>query len=346
VGRIKKLLNTLYVTTQGALLARERETVVVRVDREDIVQIPILTLESIVCFGHVMCTPPLMQLCCERGVCISFMSESGRFWARVEGPVSGNVLLRREQYRWADDAAKSAEIARSVVIAKIANCRIVLLRHLRDHPHAAGGPHVDAAVRYLGRVLDQLRSPQPLDAIRGHEGDAARAYFDVFDHLITTQKEDFAFRERSRRPPLDAVNALLSFLYALVTNDVAAGLESVGLDPAVGYLHRDRPGRLGLALDLVEELRPVLADRTALSLINRQQVRRGDFKVTEAGAVIMEDDTRKLVLSTYHKRKQEEIRHPFLGEQVSVGLLPFVQALLLGRHMRGDLDAYPSFAWR
>lgn len=344
---VRQLLNTLYVTTQGAYLSREGETVLVRVERETRLRVPIHTLGGIVCFGQVSCSPPLMQLCGERRVAISFLSEYGRFWARVDGSVSGNVLLRREQYRRADDLAKSAEIARAVVIAKVANSRTVLLRALRDHADNAGAQPLRDGVRRMGHILNALKDEQiPLDSVRGREGEAARTYFSVFDHLVTAQKENFFFRERSRRPPLDNLNALLSFLYTLLRHDVAAALESVGLDPAVGYLHRDRPGRPGLALDLMEEFRPFLADRMALSVINRQQVRGKDFRKTETGAVFMDDNVRKEVLVAYQKRKQEEIRHPFLGEQVKVGLLPFIQAMLLARYLRGDLDGYPPFFWK
>lgn len=343
---MRHLLNTLYVTTQGAYLSREGETVLVRVDHETKLRVPIHTLGGIVCFGQVSCSPPLMGFCGERNVALSFLSEHGKFFARVQGPVSGNVLLRREQYRRADSQEFSARIARSVVLGKLANCRTVLLRGIRDHAENPQVPALRAAAVRLGRLLEDLRQPAPLDAIRGLEGDAARTYFDVFDHLVTTQKEEFFFCERSRRPPLDNMNALLSFFYTLLAHDVTAALETVGLDPAVGYLHRDRPGRPSLALDLMEEFRPVFADRLALSLVNRQQIRGRGFTKTETGAVTMDDATRKEVLVTYQKRKQEEIQHPFLGERVEVGLLPFVQAMLLARYLRGDLDGYPPFLWK
>lgn len=343
---MRHLLNTLYVTAQGAYLCREGETVLVRVEGETKLRVPVHTLGGIVCFGQVSCSPPLMELCGERNVLISFLSEYGKYWARVEGPISGNVLLRREQYRRADDKEHSAEIARAIVIAKIANSRTVLLRGLRDHPDNPGTPQLEDATRRLARIMEDLRRRLPLDAVRGSEGEAARKYFDVFDHLVTAQKEEFFFHERSRRPPLDNMNSLLSFLYSLLAHDVASALEAVGLDPAVGYLHRDRPGRPGLALDLMEEFRSFLADRTALSLVNRQQVKGKGFRKTETGAVVMDEDTRKEVLLAYQKRKQEEIQHPFLGEKVAVGLLPHIQAMLLARHLRGDLDGYPPFLWK
>jgi CRISP-associated protein Cas1 len=343
---MRHLLNTLYVTSQGAYLARDGETVAVRVERETRLRVPVHTLGGIVCFGQVSCSPPLMQLCAERGVKIAFLSEYGKFWSRVEGPVSGNVLLRRQQYRWADDDEKSAEIARAVVIAKVANQRTVLLRGLRDHPEMAGDREMRSATDYLERQLATLREPIPLESVRGVEGDAARCYFSVFDHLIVAEKDAFFFKERSRRPPLDNMNALMSFLYTLLVHDVRSALETVGLDPAVGFLHRDRPGRPSLALDLMEELRPVLADRLALSLVNRRQIKGKGFKTTETGAVVMDDETRKEVLVAYQKRKQEELQHPFINEKVALGLLPHVQALLLSRYIRGDLDGYPPYFWK
>lgn len=343
---MRHLLNTLFVTTQGAYLAREGETVLVRVERETRLRIPIHTLDGIVCFGQVSCSPPLMEMCGGRNVLISFLSEHGRFWAQVHGPAHGNVLLRREQYRRCDDDVKCASVARSIVIAKISNCRTVLLRAARERSEDDGTRALDAAAGRLARLLDELEKPWTLNVVRGKEGDSAREYFSVFDHLITAQKEDFFFRGRNRRPPLDNMNALLSFTYALLTHDVTSALEAVGLDPAVGFLHRDRPGRPGLALDLMEEFRPFLADRLALSLVNLRQVNGKGFTKTETGAVTMDDATRKELLKAYQARKQEEITHPFLGEKIAVGLLPYAQALLMSRYLRGDLDAYPPFLWR
>jgi CRISPR-associated protein Cas1 len=343
---VRQLLNTLYVTTQGAYLARDGEAVAVRVEQETKLRVPIHTLESIVCFGQVSSSPFLMGLCGERGVTLSFLTEHGRFLARVHGPVSGNVLLRREQYRWADLEDRVAAVARSVVTAKVANCRTVVQRAAREKPDAEGTGELECAARRLGRLLEEIAGAGRVDEIRGHEGDAARVYFGVFDLLIGASKEDFYFHGRNRRPPLDNMNALLSFVYTLLTHDAAAALESVGLDPAVGYLHRDRPGRPSLALDLVEELRPVIADRLALSLVNRRQVQGSGFRRTEGGGVVMDDETRKEVLMAYQKRKQEEIQHPFLEERVALGLAPYIQATLLARFIRGDLDGYPSFLWK
>ena len=343
---MKKHLNTLFVTTQGAYLSKEGETVLVRVERETRLRVPIHTIGGIVCFGNIMCSPYLMGFCAERGVAVSFLTERGRFLARVQGPVSGNVLLRREQYRRADDMTISAQMARSMLIGKLGNCRTVLQRALRDHSAKLNSEEVKEASKRLGYSLGQLQSDLPLNGLRGIEGDAAHTYFSAFDHLIVSQKDDFMFRERNRRPPLDHVNCLLSFLYTLVLHDVRSALESVGLDPAVGFLHRDRPGRPGLALDMMEEFRPFLADRLALSLINLNQVRAKGFTQMESGAVLMDDDTRKTVLVAYQKRKQDNIFHPFLGEKITIGLLFHMQALLLARCIRGDLDGYPTFIWK
>ena len=343
---MKKLLNTLFVTTQGAYLQKDGETVAVKVDDEVRMRLPIHTLGGIVCFGQVSCSPYLMGFCAEKGVAISFLSENGRFMAKVQGPVSGNVLLRREQYRKADDLKASAMIARAIVIGKVANCRTVLQRGLRDHPEKLDRDAVAAASLSLSSLLRRLQLESPLDVVRGIEGDASSVYFGVFDNLIISQKDAFTFKERNRRPPLDNVNCLLSFLYTLLMHDVRSALETVGLDPAAGFLHRDRPGRYGLALDLMEEFRPFIADRLTLSLINLCQINGRDFRKKESGAVWMDDETRKSVLISYQKRKQDEIEHPFIKEKVAIGLLPCVQAMLMARHLRGDIDNYPPFIWR
>ncbi len=343
---MKKHLNTLFVTTQGAYLHKEGETVVVKVDGEIKMTLPVHTIGGIVCFGQVLCSPPLMGFCAQNSVAVSFLSVTGRFLARVQGFTSGNVLLRREQYRRADDQAASAEIARAVLTAKFANGRAVLRRALRDHAGKIEDGEIKKAVGRISWSVKELERGLNLDALRGLEGDTARTYFNVFDHLILSQKRDFYFRQRSRRPPLDNVNCLLSFLYTLLLHDVRAALESVGLDSAVGFLHRDRPGRPGLALDVMEEFRHAVADRLALSLINLGQVKKTGFKKSEAGAVLMDDETRKTVIISYQARKQEEITHPFINEKIALGLVFFVQALLLARFMRGDLDGYPAFIWK
>lgn len=343
---MKKHLNTLFVTTQGAYLNKEGETVVVNVEKEVKLRLPIHTIGGIVCFGNVMCSPFLLGFCAEKDVTVSLLTENGRFLARVQGPVSGNVLLRREQYRRADNPVATAHIVKSILTGKLANCRTVLKRALRDHPDKINVEAVKEVADKLGYSLDRLQEDLPLDVLRGIEGEAAKAYFSVFDHLIIAQKQDFYFRERNRRPPLDRVNCLLSFIYTIVMHDVRSALETTGLDPAVGFLHRDRPGRPGLALDMMEEFRPFLADRMALSLINLNQLKPEGFTTVESGAVIMDDETRKTLLTTYQKRKQDTIDHPFLNEKVSIGILFFTQALLMARFLRGDIDGYPPFIWR
>ena len=342
---MKKHLNTLFVTTQGAYLAKEGETVAVRIEKEVRLRIPVHTLNGIVCFGNVGCSPFLMGFCAERDITISFLTEYGRFLARVVGPVSGNVLLRREQYRRADDLAFSSQMARAFLSGKIVNCRTVLQRAIRDHSDKIDSVAVKEASRRLNTSLKRLQSDLNLDSARGIEGDAAHVYFGVFDHLLIRKREDFAFHQRSRRPPLDRINCLLSFLYTLLSHDVRSALECTGLDPAVGFLHRDRPGRPGLALDLMEEFRP-MADRLALSLVNRGQLKANDFIISDGGGVRMKDDARKTVLSAYQRRKQEVMTHPFLREKMALGLFFHVQTLLLARFLRDDLDGYPPVIWR
>jgi len=342
---MKQMLNTLYITTQGSYLRKEGETIVIEAEQHVRARLPIHNIGGLVCFGNVLCSPFLLGHCGENGVTVSFLSEYGRFLARVDGPQSGNVLLRREQYRRADDLSKSADLARMFVFGKLNNVRTVLQRHLRDHPEATGNPEIEALVLRLHQQMVRLQNSISLNEVRGMEGDAAHVYFGLFNVLLNA-KTGFEFHERSRRPPLDPVNALLSFLYTLLAHDCRSACEAVGLDPQVGFLHRDRPGRAGLALDLMEELRPFLVDRLALSLINRQQIALKDFVAGETGAVLLKDDPRKLVLKTWQERKQDEITHPFLNEKMSVGLMPHVQAQLLARHLRGDLDAYPPFLWK
>lgn len=346
---MRRHLNTLYVTSEGAWLTKDGASVVVSREKTELGRIPIHTLGGIVCIGRIGMTPPLMGFCAEQGVCVSFLSENGRFLARLEGPVSGNVLLRREQYRRAADRAAATGLVRPIVIGKALNSRAVIRRALRDHGEAVAAAQATALEAAETRLTDIARRAErasDADALRGIEGEAARVYFAVFDYLIRAQKEEFHFAGRNRRPPLDVVNALLSFLYTLLVHDCRSAAESVGLDPAVGFLHRDRPGRPSLALDLMEELRPMLADRMALTLINRRQVTAGDFRRLENGAVLLTDAGRKTVLIAYQERKRDELTHPFLGEPVTLGLVPHVQAQLLARHLRGDLDGYPPFVWR
>lgn len=343
---MKKLQNSLYILTQGAYLAKEGETVAVYVNKELKQRFPIHNQSNILCFGNVLCTPALMGMCGENGVGMSFFTENGRFLARLNGPVSGNVLLRRKQYRAADDSDFRAEIARWIVVAKIANGRKILLRAAREYPGKEGAGKLKKASDYLCAALKELESFKALDTVRGIEGDAARTYFSVFDELIVAQKKDFFFHGRNRRPPMDNVNAMLSFVYTLLVHDAASALEGVGLDPAVGFLHADRPGRPSLALDLIEEFRSMIADRLVLTLINRRQVRNDGFLKTETGGVLMNDNTRKEIIKNYQERKRDEIIHPFINEKISLGLLPHVQAMLMSSCLRGDIDGYPPFCWK
>ncbi len=343
---MKRLLNTLYVTLQDSYLALEGETMLVRVEGETRLRVPLLTLGALVGFGRVSCSPALMGACAERGIAISFLDQHGRYLARVTGPVSGNVVLRRAQYRDADDPERRLEIARCIVLGKLANSRTLLLRAARDHGDKGGEFPLRQAACHLDRCLDEARVAGDLDTLRGLEGMAAKTYFEVFDHAITAQKDAFYMRERTRRPPLDNMNSLLSFLYTILAHDVSAALEAVGLDPQVGFLHCERPGRPALALDVMEEFRPFLVDRLALSLVNLRQVQASGFTKAESGGVVMDDETRKTVLVAYQKRKQEELWHPFLEESFHIGLFVHAQAQLMARHIRGDLDAYPAFISR
>lgn len=343
---MRRLLNTLYITQANAYLACDGENVVVRMEEEAKFRIPVHNLEGIVCFGFAGASPRLMQLCCERGVALSFLTEYGRFLGRVTGRVSGNVLLRRTQYRWADDLEISLRLARRFIAAKIVNSRAVLHRVLRDHGETVDSLAIAETVKRLAALPRRLETARNGDEIRGIEGDAANQYFSQFNQMLLGKNQDFEMNDRTRRPPLDRCNALLSFLYTLLAHEVEAALESVGLDPQVGFLHRDRPGRSSLALDVMEELRPHLADRLAVTLINRKQIDAYGFVVKENGAVLMDDATRKTVLTAWQQRKQEELTHPYLEEKIPLGLVPYVQALLLARHIRGDLEDYPPFFWK
>ena len=346
---MRRHLNTLYVTTQGAWLNKDGENVVVSVENIERGRVPLHTIGGIVGFGRVLVSPPLLGACASVGITVNHMTEEGRFLARVEGPVSGNVLLRRTQYRWADLPLRRDAIIKSLVAGKVVNQRTVLTRALRDHGDGMAPTDraaMSAAADRLANIVRRIEKPLDGEQLRGAEGEASQVYFSIFDHLVRGDKPLFAFTGRSRRPPMDAVNALLSFVYALLTTDARAALESVGLDPAVGYLHADRPGRPSLALDLIEEFRPFFADRLVLSLINRRQLGKKDFRTVDNGATLLTEEGRKTVLVAYQERKRDEIQHPFLDERVTVGLLWFIQAQLLARHLRGDLDAYPPFVWK
>jgi len=340
---MRKLLNTLYVTTPESYLTREGENVVVRVENEERFRIPIHNLEGIVCFGYMGASPHLMQLCSDNNVGLSFLTPSGRFLARVNGRVRGNVLLRRTQYRRADNCEESLEIAKSFVIGKIVNCRTVLGRGIRDHGVVIDSDKVRAVDALLIENLLKIEGCNSADTLRGIEGNCAKFYFITLDELILKQKDDFYLIERNRRPPLDNMNALLSFLYTLLAHDVESALETVGLDPYVGFFHTDRPGRASLALDMMEELRPFMADRLALNLVNMKQIGGGDFLKKENGGVILTEKGRKEVIGAWQKRKQDAITHPYLNEKIPIGLLPYVQAMLMARFLREDISGYPPY---
>jgi CRISPR-associated protein Cas1 len=337
--------NTLFVTTPGAYLAKDHENVAVRVEHQTRLSVPIHHLGGVVCFGPVSASPELMSACFERGIGLSFLDINGRFLARVEGPASGNVLLRRRQYRLADDPLATAHLARCFVIGKVTNARSMLVRSAREQPDPPATMQT-AAVRLAERLVDLGRADLSTETVRGHEGEAAAGYFAAFDAMIRTSDPAFRFATRSRRPPLDAVNSLLSFVYALVRHDCTSALSAVGLDPAVGYLHADRPGRPSLALDLMEEFRPALADRLVLALINRGQVTPQGFVRDAAGGVSMDAETRRTVLVSYQERKQATLTHPVTGEATTYAVVPHIQARLLARAIRGDLDHYPPFLVR
>lgn len=335
---MRKLLNSLYITRQETYLHKERETIVIKQGTEKLAQFPSLSIGGILCFGQVSMSPFLMGYCAEKGIGIAFYTEYGRFLARIQGKQSGNVLLRRAQYRWADDPDKSTSIARLLVAAKVANSRSVLLRALRNHGHSEA---IKKASDHLAVSLRRVKHATSVEESMGMEGDAASTYFSVFNELL--KGSDFVFGGRVRRPPTDAVNALLSFVYSLITQECISALQGVGLDPFVGFLHKDRPGRASLALDLLEEFRASWADRFVLTLINRRQIQLNDFITEASGAVRLTDDARKKLLIAYQERKQVEIQHPYLEEQVPIGLLPHCQAMLLARHIRGDTRFYTPY---
>ncbi len=333
-------LNTLFVMARGSSVRRDHLTLQVSVQKQTRLTVPIHQMEGVVLFGMAHVTPGALRLCAENGVSVSFMTESGRLISRVDAPGSGNVLLRRTQFRWADLEEKRTAIARAVVAGKIQNSRNLLLRAARETSKEADAAELQRAVSHLADVLPVLPKCTSVDSVRGHEGDAGRVYFEVFGAMLRQHRDHFHFERRSRRPPLDRVNSLMSFCYGLLLADCSAAAASVGLDPNVGYLHVDRPGRPGLALDLMEEFRSLLSDRLVLSLINRQQIKSEHFEHQEGGAVLLNEAGRRVVLSAWQQRKREEVTHPLLNEKTPVGRLPFLQARILARHLRGDLPSY------
>lgn len=343
---MKHLLNTLYITVPDRYLSLDGENVVIRSEDEEIGRVPLHNLEAIVTFGYQGASPALMGACVQRNIDLSFLSSNGRFLARVSGEVRGNVTLRKQQYRLSENDEESVLVARNCITGKVFNSRWVLERAARDYPMRLDSDKLKEKSSFLAGSLRKVRECSSKAELRGLEGEAASVYFSVFDDLILQQKDLFYFRGRNKRPPLDRVNAMLSFAYTLLAGMCGAALEVVGLDPYVGFLHADRPGRMSLALDMMEEFRSVMADRFVLTLINKRMISGEAFSVKENGAVIMDDEARKLFLSQWQMKKQETITHPFLNEKIEWGMVPYVQAVLLARYIRGDLDEYPPFLWK
>ncbi|RED75767.1 type I-C CRISPR-associated endonuclease Cas1c [Cohnella phaseoli] len=343
---MKKLLNSLFVTQPDVYLSLDGDNIVLQKEQEKLGRVPLHNLESVVSFGYTGASPALMGYCAERNISLVFLTMNGRFLARVIGESRGNVVLRKKQYRVSEDETQSAHIARNFIVGKIYNQKWMIERATRDYPMRVDVEKFKEVSQQLSAIILEVRACEDLERLRGLEGQAAISYNKLLDQMILQQKEDFYFHIRSRRPPLDNVNAMLSFAYTLLANDVASALEGVGLDAYVGFLHRDRPGRASLALDVMEELRGVYADKFVLTLINKRMVSKDDFLKKENGAVIMKDEARRSFLSEWQNKKQEKITHPYLGEKISWGLLPHVQSLLLARYLRGDLDEYPPFLWK
>ena len=343
---MKRLLNTLYVTSGNRYLSLDGENVVVLEEQQEIGRIPLHNLQAIVTFGYTGASPALMGACAQRNIELSFMSGNGRFLARITGEVKGNVTLRKQQYRVSDDKEKSIKIARNFILGKVYNSRWVLERAGRDYGMRLDAELIRKKSLYLAQSMKNIRMCENSDELLGLEGEAASVYFSVFDELILQQKNDFYFHGRNKRPPLDNVNAMLSFAYSLLASMCGSALESVGLDPYVGFFHTDRPGRMSLALDLMEEFRSIMADRFVLTLINKRIMKSDHFMKKENGAVIMSDEGRKLFISAWQSKKQETITHPFLDEKIEWGMAPYVQSMLLARYLRGDIDEYPPFFWK
>ena len=343
---MKKLLNTLFITQPDVYLSLDGDNIVLLKDKERLGRVPLHNLESIVNFGYIGASPALMGYCADKNISIVFLSSSGRFKARVIGKSKGNVILRKTQYRISDSERDSVKVAKNFIVGKIFNNKWILERTTRDYPLRINVTKFKEVSKTLSNLILEVKKCNNVESLRGWEGQAAINYNQLFDDMILQQKDDFFFKMRSRRPPLDNVNAMLSFAYTLLANDTASALESVGLDAYVGFLHRDRPGRVSLALDVMEELRGVYADRFVLSLINKKVFNKDDFFVKENGAVIMTEEARKKFLASWQNRKQEKITHPYLNEKIPWGLVPYSQALLLARYLRGDLDEYPPFLWK
>ena len=343
---MKHLLNTLYILSEDIYLSLDGENVVANRDKQVAARYPLHTLQNIITFSYAGASPALMGACAQRQIGLAFCSPRGKFLARACGEENGNVLLRRTQYRVSDDPGRCCQISRTMIFGKLFNARWSLERTRRDHALRVDSDKLACASRQIYGLLPQVKEVASLEELRGLEGVGASAYFGAFNEMILGDRDTFFFCGRSRRPPLDPVNAMLSFAYSLLAHDCACALESVGLDSYVGFLHRDRPGRTSLALDLMEELRPCMADRFVLTMINNRQIKPSDFLAMESGAVLLTDDGRKAFLKNWQEKKKEMLTHPYLGEKLPWGMIPYIQALLLARHLREDLDAYPPFLWK
>lgn len=343
---MKQLLNTLFVTSEDVYLALDGENVVAKRGDDIVARYPLHTLQDIITFSYAGASPALMGACADKRIGLAFCTPRGRFLARVSGENNGNVLLRRKQYREADDDRSSCLIARNMIFGKLYNSAHSIARTCRDNGMRVDVCTLRNAENILKDLYPKVRDCTDTETLRGLEGVGATAYFGVLDHMILGQKDAFSFNQRSRRPPLDPVNAMLSFAYSLLAHDCASALESVGLDAYVGFLHKDRPGRSSLALDLMEELRPCMADRFVLTLINNRVLSEKSFEYQESGAVLLTDAGRKTFLKQWQERKKEKITHPYLEEKMAWGMIPYAQALLLARYLRGDLDEYPPFLWK
>lgn len=343
---MRKILNTLYITDYNYYLSLDGENIVVKEEGKAIGRVPLHNLEGIVTFGYTGASPKLMKACADKQIALSFLDRSGRFLARIVGETHGNVLLRKRQFLASENEEECLDISRNFIVGKIYNARYVLDRTIRDHSMRVEAERLQKAKERLLKSIEEAERCTDLEMLRGIEGEAAQSYFGVFDHMIINQKEDFFFHGRSKRPPLDCMNALLSLLYTLLTHDCAAALEGVGLDSYVGFMHKDRPGRTSLALDLMEELRAPFADRLALTLINRQEISGSDFERQENGAMFLKEEPRKTVIDAWQQKKKTMITHPFLNEKMEWGLVPHMQAMLLARYLRGDIEAYPPFLWK
>lgn len=343
---MRRLLNTLYISNPECYLSLDGENIVAKIKEEEIGRVPLHNIDNIITLGFSGASPKLMGYCAERNIGLTFLSGHGKFLATINGESKGNVMLRKEQYRISDNKSQSLMIARNMIIGKLYNSKWILERAIRDYPLRLNIEELKKQSIFLSNSIQKARVAEDMSQLRGIEGEAASVYFSVFDELILQQKDEFTFDKRNRRPPMDKVNALLSFTYTLLMTMCKSALETVGLDAYVGFMHTDKPGRASLALDIMEELRSVIADRFVLTLINKRIINANGFIVKENGAVIMDDDTRKAVITTWQSKKQEQIIHPFLNEKVEWGMVPYVQSLLLARYIRGDIDEYPPFLWK